>query len=93
MEKNRPIFERGRKSSGFVPAGSGIVLDFCGAGQHFIVNGESLAGIGVPQDIELHSNVESHEVSEYLCDARISTIFTKREGSCVAVTESLFARW
>ncbi len=46
---------------------------------------------GAPQDIELHTNLESHEVSAYLCDARISTIFTKREGSCVAVTESLFA--
>src|SRR5262249_16536004 len=46
---------------------------------------------GVPQDIELYSNLESHEVSEYLCNARMSTIFTKREGSCVAVTESMFA--
>jgi len=46
---------------------------------------------GAPQDIELHTNLETNEVSTYLCNARISTIFTKREGSCVAVTESFFA--
>lgn len=46
---------------------------------------------GVQQDLELHTNLEIDQVYALQCDARISTIFTKREGSCVAVPESLFA--
>ena len=46
---------------------------------------------GVRQHIELHTNLEADEVFALQCDARISTIFTRREGSCVAVSESLFA--
>jgi glycosyltransferase involved in cell wall biosynthesis len=46
---------------------------------------------GARQDIELHTNLEIDEVYALQCDARISAIFTKREGSCVAVPESLFA--
>jgi glycosyltransferase involved in cell wall biosynthesis len=46
---------------------------------------------GVHQDLELYTNLETAEVAALQCDARISTIFTKREGSCVAVAESLFA--
>src|SRR5262249_30523684 len=39
---------------------------------------------GARQDIELHTNLEIDEVYALQCDARISAIFTKREGSCVA---------
>ena len=46
---------------------------------------------GVKQDIEIHKNLENKEVAEVLCDSKISTILTKREGSCVAVTESMFS--
>jgi glycosyltransferase involved in cell wall biosynthesis len=46
---------------------------------------------GVRQNLELYTNLEIDEVYALQSDARISTIFTKREGSCVAVPESLFA--
>ena len=46
---------------------------------------------GVKQNIEIYKNLENKEVSEMLCDSKISTIFTKHEGSCVAVTESMFS--
>ncbi len=52
---------------------------------------EEARSFGVRQDIELHTNLEIDEVYALQCNARISTIFTKREGSCVAVPESLFA--
>lgn len=47
--------------------------------------------MGVRQDLELHTNLEIWEVAALQCDAKISTIFTRREGSCVAVAESLMA--
>jgi hypothetical protein len=46
---------------------------------------------GVKQDLELHTNLEIDEVAALQCDARISCIFSQREGSCVSVAESLFA--
>ena len=46
---------------------------------------------GVRQDLEFHTNLEIDEVYALQCDARISAVFTRREGSCVAVPESLFA--
>jgi len=46
---------------------------------------------GVRQNLELHTNLEIDEVYALQCDARISAICTRREGSCVAVAESLFA--
>jgi hypothetical protein len=46
---------------------------------------------GAPQDLELHTNLEIDEVYALQCDARVSAIFTEREGSCVATAESLFA--
>jgi glycosyltransferase involved in cell wall biosynthesis len=46
---------------------------------------------GVRQQLELHTNLEIDEVAALQCDARISTIFSQREGSCVSVAESLFA--
>lgn len=46
---------------------------------------------GVRQELELYSNLEIGEVAALQCDARVSLVFSRREGSCVAVTESLFA--
>jgi len=46
---------------------------------------------GVRQELELHTNLEIDEVAAMQCDARISLIFSRREGSCVSTAESLFA--
>jgi glycosyltransferase involved in cell wall biosynthesis len=46
---------------------------------------------GAPQQIELRTNLEIDEVTALQCDARISLIFSRREGSCVSTAESLFA--
>ncbi|HSK08130.1 MAG TPA: glycosyltransferase [Vicinamibacterales bacterium] len=46
---------------------------------------------GVRQDLEIELNVSPQRVAELQCDARVSAIFSDREGSCVAVTESMFA--
>lgn len=46
---------------------------------------------GARQDLEILSNVPADTVSSYQCRAKTSLIMTLREGSCVAVTESLFA--
>jgi glycosyltransferase involved in cell wall biosynthesis len=52
---------------------------------------EEARAFGVKQDLELHTNLEIDEVTALQCDARISVIFSNREGSCVATAESLFA--
>lgn len=46
---------------------------------------------GVQQDIEILKNLEIDEVTRYQCNSRVSVSLSKREGSCVAVTEALFA--
>lgn len=46
---------------------------------------------GVRERIELRQRVSDEEVCELLCRARISLICSKREGSCVAVVESMLA--
>ena len=46
---------------------------------------------GAPQQIEFHQSLSIEEVAELQCRSKISTIFSRREGCCVAVTESLFA--
>jgi glycosyltransferase involved in cell wall biosynthesis len=46
---------------------------------------------GVRQDLEFELNVPPERVAELQCDARVSAVFSDREGSCVAVTESMFA--
>lgn len=46
---------------------------------------------GVPQDLTILSGLEIEDVVKNQCNAKLSTIFSKREGSCVAVTEALFA--
>jgi glycosyltransferase involved in cell wall biosynthesis len=46
---------------------------------------------GVRQELEFEVNVSPERVAELQCDARVSAVFSDREGSCVAVTESMFA--
>jgi glycosyltransferase involved in cell wall biosynthesis len=46
---------------------------------------------GVKQHIEIYKNLEIDEVSKYQCNARVAVALSRREGSCVAVTEAMFA--
>jgi glycosyltransferase involved in cell wall biosynthesis len=46
---------------------------------------------GVTQELEILTNVDINTVTAYQCRAKVSVILSRREGSCVAVTESLFA--
>lgn len=46
---------------------------------------------GAPQDLEILTNAPIETVTDYQCRAKTSLVFSLREGSCVAVTESLFA--
>jgi glycosyltransferase involved in cell wall biosynthesis len=46
---------------------------------------------GVPQDVEFVTSVGIDEVTRLMGDARIATLFSRREGSCVAVVECFFA--
>jgi glycosyltransferase involved in cell wall biosynthesis len=52
---------------------------------------EEAACYGVPQQVQIRTNVSNAEVADGLCRARVSLILSRREGSCVAVAESLFA--
>ncbi|RMD76284.1 MAG: glycosyltransferase, partial [Lentisphaerae bacterium] len=45
----------------------------------------------VAHRITIRERVSNEELTEILCQARVSLIFSLREGSCVAVVESLFA--
>ena len=47
--------------------------------------------LGAHQDLEILTNVPIEVVTEYQCRAKVSLVLSLREGSCVAVTESLFA--
>lgn len=49
------------------------------------------ARLGVPQKLEIHQSIPIAEVSALQTRARVSLIFTRREGCCVASVESLFA--
>lgn len=46
---------------------------------------------GVRDRIELRQRVTDEEVVELLCRSKVSLINSKREGSCVAIVESMFA--
>ncbi len=46
---------------------------------------------GVEERVELVNDLPYEKVSETLCRARVSLVLSRREGSCVAVAESLFA--
>jgi glycosyltransferase involved in cell wall biosynthesis len=46
---------------------------------------------GVRQELELLTNVGTNDIVDYQCNSKIGALFSDREGSCVAVTESMFA--
>jgi glycosyltransferase involved in cell wall biosynthesis len=45
----------------------------------------------VPQRLEIHESLPIEAVTRYQCDSRVCLILSRREGSCVAATEALFA--
>jgi len=47
--------------------------------------------MGVTQKLTILRNLEIEQVMRLQCDAKISVSLSKREGSCVAVTEAMFA--
>ena len=53
--------------------------------------GEEARSFGVRQEIEFLTNVSIDDVTAHQCNARISTLFSRREGSCVAPAECFFA--
>ena len=46
---------------------------------------------GARQEIEFHQSLTIDEVAAYQSRSKVSTIFSRREGCCVAITESLMA--
>lgn len=50
-----------------------------------------LAAFGVRQEVELITDISIDEVFSHQCNAKVGAIFSRREGSCVAVAECLFA--
>jgi glycosyltransferase involved in cell wall biosynthesis len=52
---------------------------------------ETARWYGVADRFTLLSDVPYREIPNYYCQARASVVLSKREGSCVAVAESLFA--
>lgn len=46
---------------------------------------------GVRQDLEIRTNLSIDDVAAYQSNARVSLLLSRREGSCVATAESLFA--
>src|SRR5690606_15111009 len=49
------------------------------------------AAFGVTQNLEFHYDLTIDEVNALYCRSKLSGIFSAREGSCVAIAESLFA--
>jgi hypothetical protein len=45
----------------------------------------------VPQQVNLLESLPIDEVTRHQCDARVALILSRREGSCVAAVEALFA--
>ncbi len=54
------------------------------------LRGEARA-FGVKQDLDIRTNVSIEEVAAYQANSRVSLLLSRREGSCVATAESLFA--
>lgn len=46
---------------------------------------------GVKQDLDIRTNISIEEVAAYQANSRVSLLLSRREGSCVATAESLFA--
>lgn len=55
-----------------------------------VIRAEARA-FGAPQELEILPGVPNSTVGSYQERAKVSLIFSRREGSCVAVAESLFA--
>jgi glycosyltransferase involved in cell wall biosynthesis len=49
------------------------------------------AQFNVPQQIEFHQSLRIEEVGKHMCNAKVSLIFSRREGCCVAAAESIVA--
>lgn len=52
---------------------------------------EEARAFGVRQELTILTNVEIDEVIRHVCNAKVALMLSKREGSCVSVTEALFA--
>jgi glycosyltransferase involved in cell wall biosynthesis len=52
---------------------------------------EEARAFGARQDFEIATDIPIELVARHQCNAKISVILSRREGSCVAVAESLFA--
>ncbi|MEY4642379.1 MAG: hypothetical protein RLZZ227_2373 [Pseudomonadota bacterium] len=52
---------------------------------------EEAAAFGVKQEVTILSNLEIDEVIRHQCNAKVAVALSKREGSCVSVTEAMFA--
>lgn len=52
---------------------------------------ELARSLGVPQDLEIHERLPVATVHQLQCNARTALILSRREGSCVAAVEALFA--
>ena len=46
---------------------------------------------GAPADVEFVNNAHIDTVSALQCNAKVSVLFSRREGSCVATAEAMFA--
>jgi glycosyltransferase involved in cell wall biosynthesis len=52
---------------------------------------EEAAAFGVKQYLQFYRNLEIDEVTALQCNAKAAVALSRREGSCVAVTEAMFA--
>jgi glycosyltransferase involved in cell wall biosynthesis len=46
---------------------------------------------GAPQKITIHESIPPEQVAEIQANSRVATIFSMREGQCIAMVEALFA--
>lgn len=46
---------------------------------------------GVRQHLEIYKNIEFDQVAAHQCNAKVAIALSRREGSCVSVTEAMFA--
>lgn len=56
--------------------------------EHVMAEAEAF---GVHDQIEFHNRLPIDEVTALQCRSKVSLVFSRREGSCVVVTESMFA--
>lgn len=68
-----------------------VLIGRCINGRTDLVLKNEANAMSVPQQLTILKNLEIDEVMRLQCDAKISVSLSKREGSCVAVTESMFA--